>query len=90
MRGRALTTRELQIRHDRAARLLAEIERYIEVHGYPPSRREAAEMVGSISSSEGQRFVEYLIENGQITTTPGIARSIRITGTNGSTHTESM
>lgn len=47
-------------------------------------------MLGTNSSGEGQRFVEYLIANGQITTTPGVARSIRITGTNGSTHTESL
>lgn len=90
MRGRPLTAKELQVRQDRSDILLHEIARYIDVHGYPPTRREAAEMLGTNSSGEGQRFVEYLIANGQITTTPGIPRSIRITGTNGSTRTETM
>lgn len=69
--------------------LVVEIQRYRSEHGYSPSRREMAEQL-DIGLESVQRALAKLIEDGLIETTPGVARSINITGTGMKIVTESM
>lgn len=64
------------------------IRSYIEVNGYPPSRREIAENNNLRSSSAGQRIIDHLVEKGLIEVNTKVSRGIRIV--RGVAETESM
>lgn len=59
--------------------LYAFIQEHIDQHHYPPSVRDCSKFLG-LGLSATQRRLEKLRADGLIETTPGIARSIRITG----------
>lgn len=54
------------------------IRQHIEKEGYPPARIEIAECLG-VSRSTAQRYCKILREQGRVTWTFNVPRSIRIT-----------
>lgn len=60
--------------------LLVAIRSFIQQHGYSPSVRDLAKMVGLNSVGSVQPHLEQLRRDGKITWSPGIGRSIRIVG----------
>lgn len=63
---------------DIIAQVLTVIRRHQAIHGYPPSLREIAQ-AASCGVSTVHRALEALEERGEISRTPGVARSITIT-----------
>lgn len=66
--------------HERKAIGLDFIRAFIATHGYAPTRREVQEAIGAKSVDTAQKLIDMMVEEGLITTAPGIARSIVITG----------
>ena len=56
------------------------IQDHIRAHGYPPAIRDITRFIGGGSHQTAHRVVQRLVEQGLIKVTPGIARSIAITG----------
>ena len=76
---------------DEASRIaLAAIIESVDQRGFPPSVREISKALGWDSPSQGHIVVKRLIEQGLVTTVPGITRSIRITGAGMKAVTEVM
>lgn len=59
--------------------LLAFIRSYTVEHRYPPSRREIADHFGVYPNAVNDRL-RRLIDEGLIQVTPGISRSVNVTG----------
>lgn len=55
------------------------ITTYHREHGYPPSVRELADHLG-VATHTAHTALRKLVEDGLITVTPGIPRSIVVTG----------
>jgi len=59
-------------------KILAFIDAYIQEHEYSPSIREIGKEMGISSTSHVSYWIDKLIEDGKLTKTPHIARSIRV------------
>ena len=59
--------------------LLGFIRDHVDEHGYPPSNREIAAQFGMWPNAVQYRL-RKMVEAGLIRATPGIARSVNITG----------
>lgn len=65
----------------RKAMAMTYIEQYTAKHSYPPSRRDLQYgMAEGVSLDTVQRLVNEMVDEGLIQVTPGVARSIVITG----------
>lgn len=53
------------------------IEQYTNDHGYPPSRREIADRL-KMSLTTTQADIVTMIEDGELSAVPGVARSLRV------------
>ena len=63
-------------------KILSEIKRYIQVHGYSPSFREIGEAVGLKSTSSVESHIKKMLKSGVIETDAGagMSRAIRVPG----------
>ena len=61
-------------------KILAFIDTYIKEHGYSPNMREIGDAVGISSTSHVSYWIDRLIEQGKLTKTENIARSVRVVG----------
>lgn len=62
----------------RRKQIMTFLQKYIENHGYSPSFKEIGEGVGIYSTSTVKSHLDILRAYGNITFTPGVARTIRI------------
>lgn len=67
---RGITKRQKQV--------LLCIKKFIRDHGFPPSRVEISELMGFSSPNAAQDHLALLEKKKYISTTPGVARGIRI------------
>lgn len=61
---------------DRRKQIMVFIRSYIREWGYGPSQREIADAVGVAKTAVG-RHLDIMVEEGKITMTPGVYRSVR-------------
>lgn len=63
---------------DRRRQVLTAISVFVAQHGYPPSYRQIETMIDLAWSSVGG-YVNQLAQDGYLTMTPGVGRTIRLT-----------
>lgn len=66
----------------RKEKVLSAIIDYISEHQYPPSVRELCDLTGLRSTSSVQRYINKLLEDGELETDCGIgsSRTLRVPG----------
>jgi DNA-binding transcriptional regulator YhcF (GntR family) len=71
---------EEQIYRRRAATVRQFVLNHTSEKGYPPSRREIAELLGVVPST-AQRVIMRMVDDGILIGHPGIGRAIRVSET---------
>ena len=77
----ATTTRKRNLAQEgevRRSQIVEFIRDYIQTHGYSPSMNDIGEAVGLSSPNSVRGHIHKLRDEGVITITPSVARSVRI------------